>query len=114
MHERRKFLVSRSSILPYLPIEGGWNEFLRTRSAKYRKTTRNVANRIARLGHVQVEKSRTDPQGKILDAVTDIPEQDIPIIESDLFVYPSPVVDFITIDNIELIDTVDIIFANQP
>lgn len=64
-----KIVRESSTQLPYLPLEEGWEAFLRSRSAKYRKTTRNIANRMRRLGAVEVQCHKRDPDGRILSDV---------------------------------------------
>jgi CelD/BcsL family acetyltransferase involved in cellulose biosynthesis len=51
---------------PYVEIRDGWDTFLRGRSPKFRKTHRNIANRIARVGGVTVEMFREDPSSLLL------------------------------------------------
>jgi len=70
-----RFLVARSSLIPYVVVEGGWEGFLRTRSQKFRKTARNVANRVQRLGGVEVCLYESDPDGRILDEFVALSER---------------------------------------
>jgi CelD/BcsL family acetyltransferase involved in cellulose biosynthesis len=39
-----------------IPLRGTWEEYLSARSARFRKTLRNVANRIKRIGRVEVKR----------------------------------------------------------
>jgi CelD/BcsL family acetyltransferase involved in cellulose biosynthesis len=38
-----------------IPLGGSWEQYLMTRSARFRKTLRNIVNRIQRMGKVEVE-----------------------------------------------------------
>ena len=38
-----------------IPLGGSWEQYLRTRSARFRKTMRNIVNRIQRMGSVEVK-----------------------------------------------------------
>lgn len=38
-----------------IPLGGSWEEYLSARSARFRKTLRNIANRIQRMGRVEVK-----------------------------------------------------------
>jgi CelD/BcsL family acetyltransferase involved in cellulose biosynthesis len=40
---------------PYLRIEGSWDSFYQSKSAKFKKTRRSVTNKVERLGPVKVE-----------------------------------------------------------
>ncbi|MET0850411.1 MAG: GNAT family N-acetyltransferase [Candidatus Rokuibacteriota bacterium] len=51
---------------PYLTIEGTWEAFFRSRSQRFRKTIRNVENRLERAGRVTIEEHRRlDPAGPV-------------------------------------------------
>jgi CelD/BcsL family acetyltransferase involved in cellulose biosynthesis len=39
---------------PFISLRDGWEHYLRSRSPRFRKTVRNVANRMNRLGQVEV------------------------------------------------------------
>jgi CelD/BcsL family acetyltransferase involved in cellulose biosynthesis len=43
-----------SSVMPYIPISDSWEEFLKSKSSKFRKTRRNIMNRIQRLEKVDL------------------------------------------------------------
>ena len=58
---------------PYLTIDGSWQDFYRSRSQRFKKTIRNIQNRLARLGKITVEEHRTlDPQGRLLEELIDL------------------------------------------
>ncbi len=51
---------------PYVSIAGTWEAFFRSRSQRFRKTIRNVENRLERAGRVTVEEHRRlDPGGAV-------------------------------------------------
>src|SRR5712692_6801917 len=52
------FRVLTVSQTPFLRIQQSWEEFYQSRSQKFKKTRRSVANRIERLGPVTVELLR--------------------------------------------------------
>ncbi len=53
--QRKPFFLKRTAISPYIPINCPWEEYLQTRSPKFRKTRRNIINRFERLGNATVE-----------------------------------------------------------
>jgi len=53
--KNRIAVESEVSRTPYLEIQGTLDEFWRSKSAKFRKTRRSIANRIEKLGGVHVE-----------------------------------------------------------
>jgi CelD/BcsL family acetyltransferase involved in cellulose biosynthesis len=69
---RTRFRQKVSSMTPYVEIRDDWDTFLGSRSAKFRKTHRNIANRIARNGGVTVELFRQDPSSRLLQEIASI------------------------------------------
>lgn len=62
-----------SEMSPYLAIDGSWQAFYGSRSQRFKKTIRNIQNRLARLGTVSVEEHRTlDPQGPLFEEMIDL------------------------------------------
>jgi len=58
---------------PFLAIEGSWQVFYGSRSQRFKKTVRNIQNRLARLGTVTLEEHRTlDPEGRLLEEMIDL------------------------------------------
>jgi len=57
-HQRQTFRVLTVSQTPFLRIQQSWEEFYQSKSQKFKKTRRSVANRIERLGPVAVELVR--------------------------------------------------------
>ena len=57
-----KGIVSKT---PYLPIQMGWEAYLQTRSSKFRKTCRNIMNRINRLNNVEIQCIRQKMTGDV-------------------------------------------------
>jgi CelD/BcsL family acetyltransferase involved in cellulose biosynthesis len=41
---------------PYLAVDGSWSDFYAGRSQRFKKTIRNIQNRLERLGHITVEE----------------------------------------------------------
>ncbi|MCI0547890.1 MAG: GNAT family N-acetyltransferase [Candidatus Rokubacteria bacterium] len=51
---------------PYLAIEGSWEEFWRAKSQRFKKTCRNIQNRLDRAGRVEIEEHRhVDPASPV-------------------------------------------------
>jgi CelD/BcsL family acetyltransferase involved in cellulose biosynthesis len=69
---RTRFKQGVSSVTPYVDIRGDWETFLKGRSAKFRKTHRNIANRISKTGGVTVEVFRQDPSSLLLQEIASI------------------------------------------
>jgi len=58
---------------PYLTISGTWQAFYRGKTQRFRKTCRNVENRIQRAGEVTLEEHRhVDPDGPVLAEVLEV------------------------------------------
>ena len=58
---------------PYLAIEGTWQAFYASRSQRFKKTIRNIQNRLARLGTVAFEEHRSlDPAGPVFEEMIDL------------------------------------------
>jgi CelD/BcsL family acetyltransferase involved in cellulose biosynthesis len=68
----RRFSVRLSSKIPFIPFDMEWTAFLSSRSAKFRKTCRNIANRISRLSDVSIECIRRDPGAELLQIMMDL------------------------------------------
>jgi CelD/BcsL family acetyltransferase involved in cellulose biosynthesis len=69
---------------PVLSLRGGWDQFWKAQSQRFKKTVRNVANRVERLGHVTLEEiSHTAPAAACLDVYSRIAERswksDLPV-----------------------------------
>lgn len=67
--QRARFFLGVSTMTPYLPIEGDWEKFLNTRSPRFRKTHRNVINRMEKLPNVEVQCFHQDPAGTALEDI---------------------------------------------
>lgn len=61
-----------SSRLPVISLQRGWQDYLASRSQKYRKTNRNIVNRMARLGEVTVELHTRDTDRTVLAEAIDL------------------------------------------
>ena len=49
-----KYVESTSALLPFISTSGGWDAFLQSKSPKFRKTHRNIVNRVERLDGVRL------------------------------------------------------------
>jgi len=56
----KKGLWNLSSCTPYITVHGEWNAFLGSRSTRFKKTHRNIVNRIRKLSNVEVQCYRQD------------------------------------------------------
>lgn len=58
---------------PYLAIAGSWEAFYGAKSQRFKKTVRNIQNRLERLGTVTIEEHRTVPPGSgLFDDLIDL------------------------------------------
>lgn len=58
---------------PYLAIDGTWQAFYSSRSQRFKKTIRNIQNRLARLGTVAIEEHRSlEPAGPLFEEMIDL------------------------------------------
>jgi CelD/BcsL family acetyltransferase involved in cellulose biosynthesis len=58
---------------PYLAIDGPWPEFYASRSQRFKKTIRNIQNRLDRLGAVSVEEhSVVAPDGPLFEEMIEL------------------------------------------
>jgi CelD/BcsL family acetyltransferase involved in cellulose biosynthesis len=63
----------RPEASPCVDISGTWEDYLRQRSPRFRKTCRNIENRLEKSGTVTVEEHReVDPDGRIFSEVMDV------------------------------------------
>ncbi|HXH82032.1 MAG TPA: GNAT family N-acetyltransferase, partial [Candidatus Tectomicrobia bacterium] len=61
---------------PYLHVTGDWDAFLKERSQRFRKTLRNVENRVHRAGAVAVEEHRAvTPESTLFAEIMDVASQ---------------------------------------
>jgi CelD/BcsL family acetyltransferase involved in cellulose biosynthesis len=61
---------------PYVTIAGDWKNFLAQKSHRFRKTCRNIENRISRSGQVTVEEHRSvDPDAPVFGEVIEVSRQ---------------------------------------
>jgi CelD/BcsL family acetyltransferase involved in cellulose biosynthesis len=68
--------AARKEFSPYLMISGGWEEFFRQKTQRFRKTVRNIENRIRRGGAVTVEEHRdVDPDGPVFAEAMEVSSQ---------------------------------------
>lgn len=65
--------VARRESSPYLSLRGTWEEFFQGKTQRFRKTCRNVDNRIRRAGDIVVEEHHhLDPDGPLFAEVMDV------------------------------------------
>lgn len=58
---------------PYLAIAGGWGGFYDGKSQRFKKTFRNIRNRLERAGRVEVEEHRAvDPAGPLFHEMIEV------------------------------------------
>lgn len=61
---------------PHLSVTDSWATFYGSRSPRFKKTCRNIQNRIERAGRVAVEEHRAvDPDGALIEEVIDLSRQ---------------------------------------
>jgi len=59
----------------YIPLSGSWETYLASRSSRFRKTLRNIINRVDRLGNVSVKSyATTTLNAKVLEQIFAISE----------------------------------------
>ena len=62
-----------ASLSPYLSIEGGWQAFWKGTSQRFKKTARNIQNRLERAGRVHVEEhTEVDPEGSLFAELVEL------------------------------------------
>ena len=66
------FSIGQSSQTPFIQISGQWETFLQTRSVRFRKSHRNIVNKIHRLPNVDPQCFVRDSDGVVFDTVLDI------------------------------------------
>jgi hypothetical protein len=70
LSEGLRWRVAGTQDIPYLAITHSWDEFLQRRTQRFRKTSRNVENRLRRAGRITVEEHRdVDPEGPLFAEV---------------------------------------------
>lgn len=61
---------------PYLEITGGWSEFFSEKTQRFRKTLRNIQNRLERAGRISVEEHReVDPDSPLFSEILEVSSQ---------------------------------------
>jgi CelD/BcsL family acetyltransferase involved in cellulose biosynthesis len=74
LEEKKKYFERVCSVIPYITIEGDWDTFWRSRSVRFKKTRRNIINRISKLGEIEIQCCREDITGKLLQELLAISE----------------------------------------
>ena len=73
--QRKNFFTEVASLTPYIPIQGEWEAFLQTRSARFRKTHRNIINRISKLNKVEIQCFSQDTSGTVFKEILAVSEK---------------------------------------
>jgi CelD/BcsL family acetyltransferase involved in cellulose biosynthesis len=71
----KRFSTASSSVIPYVAIKGQWSAFLQSRSSRFRKTHRNIINRVEKLPNVQVQRVCSDASGGVLADLMHVAER---------------------------------------
>lgn len=71
--DRFPWRVAGRLLAPYLAINGGWADFYHAKSQRFKKTHRNIQNRLERAGHVSVEEHHAmDPESPLFGEVMEV------------------------------------------
>ena len=54
---------------PFVPLSGDWSGFMESKSQRFRKTYRNVTNRVQRLGKIEMACALKDDSGEVMQGV---------------------------------------------
>jgi CelD/BcsL family acetyltransferase involved in cellulose biosynthesis len=71
----KKYFEKNSSLIPYIPIKGDWEAFLQSRSIRFKKTHRNIVNRMGKMGQVEIQCLRDDTNGAVFEPITAVSEK---------------------------------------
>lgn len=71
----KKIFVGVSSVVPFIKIRGDWETFLQTRSVRFRKTRRNIANRITKLEKLEIQCVHQDTSGTLMNEILMVAEK---------------------------------------
>ena len=70
-----RFKANTDSQTPFIQLNEPWDQFLSRRSVRFRKTRRNIVNKLSKLNKVEIECVRMDPDGKWLKEVSHVSER---------------------------------------
>jgi CelD/BcsL family acetyltransferase involved in cellulose biosynthesis len=65
-------LEATSALLPFVRTNGSWDAFLQSKSPKFRKTHRNIINRVERLAGVKLHCLKEPSDVPLFDALIDV------------------------------------------
>lgn len=63
---------STSALMPFVRTTASWDQFLQSKSAKFRKTHRNICNRVERLPGVQLHRLTKPSDVPLFDKLVDV------------------------------------------
>ena len=58
-----KFSLKPTGAMPFIPLQGTWEEFFQSKTTRFRKTKRNIINKMKKLEDLEIDCIRADPQG---------------------------------------------------
>jgi len=61
-----KFSLKATGAMPCIPLQGTWEEFFQSKTTRFRKTKRNIMNKMKKLEDVEMDCIRADPEGMAL------------------------------------------------
>lgn len=64
-----KYFKGYPSFVPFIAIDKSWEDFLKSRSNKFRKTRRNINNRFNRLDKVEIIHYSSDGEANLLEEI---------------------------------------------
>jgi CelD/BcsL family acetyltransferase involved in cellulose biosynthesis len=67
-----KVYFGHPTVIPYLPVDKSWPEKLEEKSPRFKKTHRNIVNRIGKLRNVETVCIRNDSNGSLIDEIVDL------------------------------------------
>jgi len=75
LEKGKRYFVVSTSVSPYIPIQEKWEVFWESCSMRFRKTRRNIINRINKLGKVEIECIAQDGTGAAYRDIVSVSER---------------------------------------
>lgn len=70
---RLRWRATAGDISPYVALSGTWEQYFRDKTQRFRKTCRNIENRLRRAGRLAVEEHRTaDPNDSVFSEFMEV------------------------------------------